>query len=135
MIFGKKRLHKLPAFPPNAASIFKRLCAKIPVEKLPELEQELRQNVAELIEASKGNRKLDISLVDVLFDRSLYLLRVYPDVTPLQQSYIIGAIRYFVMEDDVFSELEFATGLNDDIQIMNHVLEEVGSTDFIPLSS
>jgi fructose-1,6-bisphosphatase len=38
----------------------------------------------------------------------------------------VGALRYFVSDDDSFSDLEFASGFNDDAEVMNHVLEELG---------
>jgi hypothetical protein len=42
---------------------------------------------------------------------------------------IVGAIRYFACIDDALSESTYASGLVDDVRVLNHVIEELKRED------
>jgi uncharacterized membrane protein YkvA (DUF1232 family) len=125
-MFGKQRKFPLPSFPPKAKSHFKRLCEPLPPHTVPQLKEEL-ENFYSSVLAEADNRPLvNTELIRDLYDRACLLLERYPHISEKHRSLVVGALRYFVSDDDSFSDLEFASGFNDDAEVMNHVLEELG---------
>jgi len=119
-----KKKFPLPKFPPSVSVTFRSVCQELPLESLPELRTELNNFVNAVL--SDPATKADLNSLRSLYDRALFLLDVYPDRTNKEQSLIIGAIRYFAAAKDSLPEIIFSTRFNDDIQVMNHVLEELG---------
>ena len=72
---------------------------------------------------------IDLELAQKLADTAEYLLSRYNDFPIGKQALIAGAIRYYTEEHDALPVEIFATGLDDDVRIMNHVLEQLGITD------
>lgn len=125
MLF-RRRKHKLPSFPPEAARTFKKLCEALPVETVPQLRDEVRAAYEQIMDLSVERPLIDTKLVRELYDRSLMLLEVYDRLATDQRSLVIGALRYFASAEDGFSDTYFASGYDDDVRVMNYVLEELG---------
>lgn len=125
MIFGKKRRHKLPTFPANAKGIFKRLCETLPVEEMPKLKEELDACLNDFYLKAQKNRNIRVELADEIAKRCYHLIERYHEFSPKSQALIVGALRYFAIADDPLSEEIFVSGFLDDIQVVNHVLEEL----------
>lgn len=124
--FGKKREHKLPKFPPNAASTFKNLCVLVPESELALLKvvcnKHFDQEQAEaLVESNQYNF---IESEDVQ-RTCTFLLDQYYRQTDENRKLIVGAVRYAALSEDPFDDHTFASGMTDDKQILNYVLEEL----------
>lgn len=133
MLFNRKK-HTIPKFPPEIAATFHQHCEAIDTDQLDELRREL--GVFIKVSLEKTDYEIDQTTLNALYDRSLLLLDLYPSRNNKEKSIIIGAIRYFAFAADPFPEEVFATGYNDDVKIMNHVLEELGlESHAIELSS
>ena len=125
-MFRQQRKYQLPSFQPNAKKHFKRLCEALPPHTVPQLKEEL-ENFYSVVLAEADNRPLvNKELIRDLYDRACLLLERYPHISEKHRALVVGALRYFVSDDDSFPDLEFASGFNDDAEIMNYVLEELG---------
>ena len=133
MVFARKK-HPLPKFPPSVASTFKSLCEALPVEEIEKYRQELKVEVENLRSAAAENPMIDMQTAQQLVDWGEALLNRYQEFNDRQRELIVGAIRYFLLVDDAVSADTFATGMEDDAKVMNHVLEELGvEDDFVQL--
>ena len=121
----KRRMHKLPKFPPKVRDTFKNLCETLPVATMRDLQHEIDHCLEDIRERALTNKNIDIRYAEELSERSHYLVEHYEEFSPKEQSLIVGAIRYFAIADDPFSEDDFASGFIDDVKIMNYVLEEL----------
>ncbi|RMG42875.1 MAG: hypothetical protein D6719_05190 [Candidatus Dadabacteria bacterium] len=130
MIFGfKRRKHPLPKFPPAIAPMFRQLCEALPEENIDEYKKEVEAALAAVREEAANNDRINLPLAEKLAERCMHLLSIYPELSEDKRALAIGAIRYFVVEEDPMSESKFAAGFDDDVKVMNHVLEELGLED------
>ncbi|MCO6430335.1 MAG: hypothetical protein J5J00_05690 [Deltaproteobacteria bacterium] len=126
MIFGKRRKYKLPKFPESVEKNFKSYCEIADPEAVPRLLQELEDCLSLLQQMAEKNPRVDFDVAKRLAEVSRALLRDYQSFGLRERGLIIGAVRYFAVLDDSVPDDGFATGFIDDIQVMNHVLEEIG---------
>ncbi len=126
MVFFRRYKHKLPRFPHTVIPTFRNLCEVLSEEDVKKLEPQVDTYLAELEEQAKTNPRLNISLGRDLAERSKYLLAHYGEFEDKEKSLILGAVRYFAHSQDPISETTFASGYDDDVQVMNHVLERLG---------
>lgn len=125
MIFWKRRQHRLPKFPSNVIPTFKRLCEELPVEMLDDLRAAVDHCLVELRGMLEKHPHLNLRLAEQIGDRCYLLIDNYPELDSKQRELVIGAIRYFAIAEDPYSEETFASGLIDDAKIVNYVLEEL----------
>jgi uncharacterized membrane protein YkvA (DUF1232 family) len=134
VIFGKRRRHPLPKFPSEVGSTFRSVCQSLPVEDLPTFQREFDEAIRELEGDPDFQRHRKV--VEALADRCRLMLKLYPHLSEKQKALVIGACRYVALVDDPLPEEVFASGFNDDIKIVNHVLEQLGVHDrFLPLAT
>ena len=126
MVFFRRYKHKLPRFPHTVIPTFRNLCEVLPDEDVEKLLPQLDTHLLELEETAKSNPNVNIVLGRELSERSRYLLTHYPEFGKKEKSLILGAIRYFAHAQDPVSETTFASGFDDDVQVMNYVLERLG---------
>jgi uncharacterized membrane protein YkvA (DUF1232 family) len=129
MIFFKRQKYKLPNFPPNAKQNFIRYCECISLEKLNSLKDSLIESYSRLNKNADTNDFIDKKALVALYERALFLIDSYDSFDERQQALVVGAIRYFILDDDGIDDEVFATGFADDIKIMNYVLQEIGIED------
>lgn len=126
MIFGSSSKHPLPKFPEGTSGAFESLCVALP----PSDADLLRGKVEEALEAISKRSKV-VPTVDVAMGRAVaaacrVLLDHYANRSDEEKALIVGAVRYFADSDDPLPDTVFATGLDDDAMIVNHVLERLG---------
>lgn len=136
MIFGfRRKNHRLPKFPPTLIPAFARLSEALSVEAVSEFPTYIDQRLAELEDAAGHNYRINIKLAAQIAERCNFLVSVYEAQQERGRALIVGAVRYFAIGEDAVSENGFASGLDDDAKVVNHVLEEIGIHDrFIDLS-
>ena len=125
MIFQRKR-HKLPKFPPNIRATFKNLCKSLPAENVVSYKSEVDSELERIRTNAKENAMINLDLAVQLAQRCHMLLDNYDKFDNAKRALIVGAIRYFALSEDAFSEEDFASGFDDDARIMNYVLEQIG---------
>lgn len=133
MIF-KRTHHPLPKFPPTVRPTFRNLCESLPVENVLAYKDEIENELVSIRERAKENSFINVALAEKLSEKCHLLLDIYEQYDRKKQALMVGAIRYFALANDSFSEEDFASGFDDDAKVMNHVLEELGIEDqFIDL--
>jgi len=118
MFFNKSRF-PLPKFPPEIQIVFRQICVELRGEEWQQFLQDASQTLDEKI--SENNTKQ----VQQLVNASRELIKRYESLGPKQKALAIGAVRYFIAENDPLSEDVFASGLVDDAKVLNHVLENL----------
>ena len=126
MIFGKRIRYKLPKFPQSVIPTFRRYCEPVPVEEIPEILAILNHNAEDIRTRAYQNVNIDPTKVDKIATACRIMLAEYETLDDIGRGLVIGAIRYFIRPDDPVSDHKFASGFDDDVQIINHVLEQVG---------
>ena len=128
-MFWRKSKHKLPKFPATVIPAFRSVCQHLVPEEAQKLRAFVDKNVETIRAAKDKNLSLDLKLAERIAERCYYLLDHYEEYPPKYRAAVIGAIRYFAVGADAFSDMAFATGLDDDAKIINYVLEMVGAID------
>ena len=108
---------------------FRSVCQHLVPEEAQKLRAFVDKNVETIRAAKDKNLSLDLKLAERIAERCYYLLDHYEEYPPKYRAAVIGAIRYFAVGADAFSDMAFATGLDDDAKIINYVLEMVGAID------
>ena len=126
MIFGRRYNHPLPKVPTNVRTTFKNMCGQITSDELSELGVLLEQAIEKTRDLSVNSARIDIRLAEEIASRCRLLLDHYQEFSEEEQVLVVGAVRYFVVDDDPFSDDTFASGFDDDAQVVNHVLEHLG---------
>jgi uncharacterized membrane protein YkvA (DUF1232 family) len=128
MIFKKKRF-PLPKFPDYIPSGFNRLRETVSDEAAQALQLELFDYMGRVEKEKTEDPMVNLQLAREIAQVSSYLLEHYKDFGDKQKSLIVAGVRYFISDGDGVADFEFASGLIDDAQVINHVLEEVGVED------
>jgi hypothetical protein len=130
MFFGRRIRHKLPKFPPGVISAFKSMCGVVDDDReRAELMEAVQLTLDGLRRESQRNPRVDIENAEILGQCCHFLMDRYTEYSPDKRALIIGAVRYFAVADDPLDEVAFASGLYDDMRVMNYVLEKLGIED------
>jgi hypothetical protein len=125
MVFTSKRIHQLPRFPAGVCAHYKAMSKEVNSDDLRVLESEVRRYPWKLARGEGSRNGLPLELAHSLGDISLLLIKKYEELSPRERAMVVGAIRYFVDENDCFPESTYGAGLTDDAEVMNFVLEEL----------
>lgn len=131
MVFGKRQQHKLPKFPPDVETTFRDFCEVLPEEAVSDVKIELDKAVKKILRKSLENDLIESKLVNDLYAASSTLLEKYSSYEDSGKAMVVGAIRYFVVENDPLPDSGFSSGFYDDAKVMNYVLEQLGEDDLI----
>ena len=101
----------------------------IPVEEIPALRMELFNYMGAVEKSYADKNIVNLDLARQIAQRASMLLDKYPEFPEKERALIIAGVKYFCSDGDGVSDFDFASGLNDDAQVMNHVLEEIGIKD------
>jgi len=71
----------------------------------------------------------NIDLANKIGRATLDLLGSYSGLTDDHKALVIGAVEYFLLEDDSTPDATPIVGFDDDAQVLNHVLEALGRGD------
>lgn len=126
MIFGRRSKYPLPKVPANVRTTFHNMCAVIPDEEVKELEHLVELAIEKTRDDAQNSNRIDLPTAEEVAARCRLLLEHYQEFTAKEKALVVGAVRYFVVEEDPFSDDVFASGFDDDAQVINHVLELLG---------
>ena len=126
MIFGRRYKHPLPKVPSNIRTTFRNMCAVVPDTEVLELEEQIGITLEKTRETAQQSTRVDLRTAEEVASRCRLLLEHYQEFSEAEKALVIGAVRYFVLEEDPFSDDIFASGFDDDARVVNHVLEQLG---------
>lgn len=115
--------------PDRLARIFEPLCRDTEHVDLDRLTTQVIAHAAQIRQATRRNEFLDAGLADQIADLLCLLLSDVTHQTPQQRALVVGAARYFTDMNDADSDLNSILGLDDDVEVLNHVLDLLGHTD------
>ena len=121
-----KKKYTLPKFPPEVSQIFRDLAVGVQQGEIVELERGVSERLAAAKEAAKDHPTVNVPRCEDIAERCRLLLSMLPTTPADKQPLIGGAVRYFLYDADPQSDTVFATGFDDDAQVVNYVLEELG---------
>ena len=116
---------------PKAFEIYRSLCEDLSPAALADLKADVRAHLDRLIDAQKRNELVAIDLADALCVRLEALLAMAHLMDPESRGQIVGAARYFVSSADEKPDDQSCTGLDDDVEIFNHVVRLLGRDDLV----
>jgi hypothetical protein len=120
--------YPLPTEPPDIRSLFESFCEVLPAQDLSFLDGQLSAFKQRVSQAHKTPDRTS-RLGEELYLRASLLLRLYTSFPKASQSLAVGAIRYLVRRTDGIDDDHPVRGLDDDVDVMNHVLERIGLAD------
>jgi len=115
--------------PQDSADFFQRLLAE-PTLDAGDLWMMVRGHLVALREAEAAEEVMDGRLGKELAEASEQLLYRFPDEDSEDGQLLIqAAIRYFVLNEDAEGDMDSLVGFDDDAQVFNVVVEELGHGD------
>lgn len=116
---------------PSAMELYRTLREDLAASDLAELKIEVAAHYDSLVLAQSRNELVAIDLADLLSTRLQSLLAMAHQLSPDALRSIVGAARYFVSEADAVPDARSCTGLDDDVEVFNHVAIEIGRPDLV----
>ncbi len=96
------------------------------MEEIDGLRELVDACIANTRDDAQESPRVDLRTAEDVAQRCRLLLDHYEEFTDDEKALVIGAVRYFVVDEDPFSDDVFASGFDDDAHIVNHVLEQLG---------
>jgi uncharacterized membrane protein YkvA (DUF1232 family) len=118
--------YNLPDFPAGAAELFESFSVELSYAEFSKLRDRYDEYVDFLTNSfDSKDIKFNRTVVRGLIKALNVLFEAYNDRDLEQKKLIVGAINYFIEDEDGLSDLEYYSGFDDDAQIVNYVLEEL----------
>lgn len=102
------------------------MCAELTVPEVEELGHLIDIAIEKTRDEAQTSNRVDIVTAEEVAARCRLLLEHYEEFSSRERAMVVGAVRYFVVEEDPFSDDVFASGFDDDARVVNHVLEQLG---------
>ena len=112
-------------------TIFAGLRADLAPADLAELRAEVQAHHAELVVAQARNELVAVDLAELVSARLDTLLASAHLFAAEARADVVGAARYFVSDKDSIPDLKPCTGLDDDVEVFNHVVRALGRPDLV----
>jgi hypothetical protein len=112
-------------------TILIRLVENLPTDKIAQLGNDVDAYRRTLEEHCHEHPKMNLKLVEALAAVCHRLLTCYPGFSPEQRALVVGAVRYFVAEQDANNDADDLFGFDDDLAVLNAVSIAVGHEEFV----
>lgn len=111
--------------------MFQTLREDLAPDRLSALREDVQEHYARLVEAQRASELIAIDLAEALQRRLDALLAMAHLIDPEARAHIVGAARYFVSSSDVRPDDASCTGLDDDVEVFNHVMRLIDRRDLL----
>ena len=111
--------------------LFAALREDLAAPALATLKTDVRAYYDRLVLAQQRDELVAVDLAEALCVRLEGLLAMAHQLEPAPRCDIVGAARYFISEDDAIPDGRSCTGLDDDVEIFNHVARALGRPDLV----
>lgn len=115
----------------SALELFQTLRGDLPKPALDRLRADVREHYEQLLRAQKRNELVAIDLAELLCVRLEELLVMAHVIQPNHRADIVGAARYFISTADTVPDDLACTGLDDDVEVFNHVVRLLDRSDLL----
>lgn len=106
-----------------------QLCEEIPEDEIGILRERLNIYLSSVRNALSQNEFLDVTLAEQIAQRLHLLLNEYNRYTTAHQALLVGAVRYFIKDDDAEHDMHSILGLDDDAAVLNYFCDIVERPD------
>jgi len=96
---------------------------------LAELKSNVQAHLIKLESALAYNEFLDVKTARKVAKVFEILLSNYAGYSQREKSLVFGATQYFVHDLDEQPDTQSILGLDDDVQVLNYILDEIGRSD------
>lgn len=111
--------------PKKCRELLEKLAQPVPEKKLEELREAMRLHL-QSAERHLGPAPLNLPLIGRMTTALDTALNSYGSMSEAQRALLVGAIRYFVENEDAANDLDDPFGFDDDLAVINAVLLEIG---------
>ena len=119
-------MHKLPTNPPGLIPAFEKLCSSFPPDSIPDLRKGVDATLDRLTRMKDDYLGPNLDTAQEIAKRMCYLIENYQNYPADKHPLIVGALRYFIIEQDSLPDQRPIIGFDDDIRVLNYVLEQLG---------
>ena len=114
----------------RALDLLRTYAEDLPPSDITRLVADVRRHLEKLVKAQETSELVPIDLAALLASRLELALSSALSLSASERALVVGAARYFVSTDDVRPDTTSNTGLDDDIEVWNHVAEVLGRPDW-----
>ena len=115
----------------RALELYRELREDLATPDLASLRISVRAHFEDLVRAQQRNELVAVDLGELLCLKLEGLLVAAHQFNPETRSAIVGAARYFVSSNDAMPDERSCTGLDDDVEVFNHVVRQIGRLDLL----
>ena len=112
--------------PPEIQVRFDNFCLSPEDINLSHLAAQVRSHVDQIRQALEDNEFLDVKIAEQIASVVMELISTIEDYPQGEQKLIVGAAKYFVLEEDHWPDTKNLLGFDDDIKVLNYVLGRIG---------
>jgi len=113
---------------PNIKMRFDSLCRSPSNINTSMLIEQIHAHIQQIHLALESNEFLDINAAQQGADLLIDLVNHLDDYSAEKQGFIIGAARYFILDEDNEPDTKSLLGFDDDIKVLNFVLRKLGKS-------
>ncbi|MCB0343482.1 MAG: DUF1232 domain-containing protein [Bdellovibrionales bacterium] len=121
---GKK--YPFPEFPTKIRETFGKLAQELPDDEVHDLNTRLTQTIRMFAARDERYQSGLMSTSLRIAQVCETLLSRYDNFKKRERELIVGAVRYFILQRDGLPDDTPFLGLEDDVQVLNYVLEQLG---------
>jgi uncharacterized membrane protein YkvA (DUF1232 family) len=104
----------------------------VPGDRAEQLQAEIGGHLDKVRSALSHNEFLDLGLAKRIASTLNIVLSAYRELSSDHaRALVIGAARFFLDADDVWPDLESPVGFDDDAEVLNAVLKDIGREDLL----
>ena len=111
---------------PEVDRILREFAVPVKSDGVETLKTEIMCYLDRIVQAQRENEFLNEPLARRIGEIGVLLLDSYHSYTKEQQSFITGAVRYFLLAKDKDNDLHSPLGFDDDAEVMKFVLKSIG---------
>jgi hypothetical protein len=112
-------------------TLFAHLRAPLDQPALQDLRAAVRTHLSDLVAAQHRDELIAVDLAELLTARLELLLASAHLFAAEACADVVGAARYFISDKDTIPDLRPCTGLDDDVEVFNHVARALGRSDLV----
>ena len=122
----------IEGLPADAREVLLGRCVAVTSCDIPLLVERIDTYLEQVREATARNEFLNLALAERLASVLKTLLGEYDHLgSAYHQALVVGACRFFLETNDVWGDLDSPLGFDDDAEVLNAVLRDIGREDLL----
>jgi hypothetical protein len=115
----------------RALELYAELREDLGAAGLASLRVSVRSHFEDLVRVQQRDELIAVDLGELLCVRLEGLLIAAHQFDGETRASVVGAARYFISSDDAVPDERSCTGLDDDVDVFNHVARQIGRADLV----